>query len=74
MEKFWVLVLAILIFLLFIFLFWILTHGYVKKKYGTRMWKHWPSRLSYWQAAILYSIGLTFITIYLLKWANVLTF
>jgi hypothetical protein len=39
-----------------------------------KMWKHWPAKLSYWQAAIFYSIGFTFITMYLLKWGNVLTF
>jgi hypothetical protein len=74
MEKIWVLIIAILIIFIYTFLFWILTRGYAKKKYGTKMWKHWPMRLSYWQAAILYSIGFTFITMYLLKWGNVLTF
>ncbi|MFD2561441.1 hypothetical protein [Aquimarina rubra] len=74
MEKKWLLLITILIFLLFTFLFWVLTIGYAKKGYGTKMWKHWPTRLSYWQAAILYSIGLTAITMFLLKWGNILTF
>ena len=74
MGKIEVFLIAILIFLIFTFLFWILTRGYAKKKYGTKMWKHWPSRLSYWQAAIFYSIGFTFIIMYLLKWGNVLAF
>ena len=74
MEKIWMLGIVLLILIIFIFLFWILTSGYAKKKYGTKMWKHWPTKLSYWQAAILYSVGFTFITMLLLKWANVLTF
>ncbi|RIA09178.1 hypothetical protein OE09_1007 [Flavobacteriaceae bacterium MAR_2010_72] len=73
MEKQWPVFIAISIFLIFIFLFWKLTSGYAKKGYGTKMWKHWPTRLSYWQAAILYSVGLTTLTMVLLKWSNVIS-
>jgi hypothetical protein len=51
-----------------------ITRNYAKKEYGKKMWKHGATRLSYWQAAILYSIGFTAITMFLLKWGNVLTF
>lgn len=74
MEKIWVLLIAILIFLVFAFLFWRLTAGDAKKEYGTKMWKHWPTRLSYWQGVVLYGVGFTIITMLLLKWGNVLTF
>lgn len=74
MEKKWILLIAILIFLIFTFLFWKLTSGYAKKGYGKKMWKHGPTRLSYWQAAILYGAGFTTITMFLLKWGNVLAF
>jgi len=74
MEKIWILVIAILIFLVFVFLFWKLTNSGAKKEYGAKMWKHWPTRLAYWQAAILYSVGFTVITMFLLKWGNVLVF
>lgn len=74
MEKFWVLLIAILIFLAFVFLFWMLTSGDVKKEYGTKMWKHWPTRLSYWQGAVFYSVGFTIITMLLLKWGKILSF
>jgi hypothetical protein len=70
MEKKWILLIAILIFLIFTFLFWRLTSGYAKKEYGTKIWKHWPAKLSYWQAAIFYSAGFTTITMFLLKWAK----
>lgn len=74
MEKIWILLIAILIFLVYVFLFWKLTSGGAKKEYGSKMWKHWPTRLAYWQAAILYSVGFTVITMFLLKWGNILVF
>ncbi len=74
MEKIWVLLIAILIFLVFAYLIWRLTSGDLKKEYGTAMWNHWPSRLYYWQGVVLYGVALTLITMFLLKWANVLTF
>ena len=74
MENYWILLLGLGIFVLCIVLFWVLTRRYVQKEYGKKLWKHWPSRLSYWQAAILYSAGATFLLLFLLKWGNVLTF
>lgn len=74
MDKTWILLTAALIFVLFIFIYWRLTHGYAKKKYGMKVWKHWPMRLSYWQSAVLYSVGFTFLTMFLLKWSDILTF
>ena len=70
MEKTGILIIAILIFLLFIFLFWRITSGHAEKEYGAKMWKHWPAQLSYWQAAILYSTGATAIVMVILKWAD----
>ncbi|MEM7086034.1 MAG: hypothetical protein AAF489_07620 [Bacteroidota bacterium] len=74
MEKTWVLIIAISIFLVGLFLFWKLVGVDAKKKYGTKMWKHGPTRLSYWQAAIFYSASFTILSMLLLKWGNVLTF
>jgi len=74
MENKWILLIAVLIFIIFIFLFLWLGSGYFKKEYGTKMWNHWPTRLSNWQAAIFYSVILTIITMFLLKWTTVLTF
>jgi len=73
MENHWIALIALLIFAIFIFLFWRITNKYTKKEYGTKMWKHWPAKLSYWQAAILYSTGFTVITLFILKSANVFT-
>jgi len=73
MEKKWILLIAVLIFIIFTFLLLRLGSGYVKKEYGTKMWNSWPSRLYNWQAVIFYSVVLTIITMFLLKWVNVLT-
>ncbi len=74
MEKIWILLIAILIFLVTAFLFWKLIGVDAKKEYGTKKWNHWPTRLSYWQGLVLYSAGFTFLIMFLLKWLNVLTF
>jgi len=74
MEKKWILIIAIMIFIIFTFLILRLGSVYYKKEYGAKMWKQWPSRLYNWQAAIFYSLVLTTITMFLLKWAKVLTF
>jgi len=46
----------------------------MKKEYGEKMFKLWSSRLYYWQAAIYFSAVLAVLVMFLLKWANVLTF
>ncbi len=69
-----VLLIGILIFITFIFLFWLFTRNYVKKEYGIKMWKNGSAKLSYWQAAILYSAGLTFVTMFILQWVEILKF
>jgi Flp pilus assembly protein protease CpaA len=74
MEKIWVLITAIVLLFFYAFLLWRLTSGDTKKEYGSKMWKHWPTRLYFWQGIILYSVGFTIITMFLLKWGNILTF
>jgi hypothetical protein len=72
MTKTWVI--AISLFLIITFLFWRLTSGHFKKEYGKRLWEKWGTRLFYWQGAIYTSTGITILIMFLLKWANVLTF
>ncbi len=72
MENIWII--AISVFVLSIFLFWKLTKGHFKKEYGKKIWKHWGARTFYWQGAIFVGTGVTFLTMFLLKYANVLTF
>ena len=74
MERKWILLIAVIIFMLFTLLILRLARGYYKKEYGSKMWKQWPTRLSNWQAAIFYSLILTTIVMFLLKWTKVITF
>lgn len=74
MDKIWILLIAVLIFIVSTFLFLKFGGRYYKKEYGKKMWKQWPTRLYNWQAAIFYGVVLTMIVMFLLKWTNVLTF
>jgi heme/copper-type cytochrome/quinol oxidase subunit 2 len=74
MENIIIIIIAVLIFLLYTFLFWKFTSGDVKREYGVKMWKNWTVKLYYWQAAVFYSLGFTAITLFLFKWGNVLNF
>jgi len=74
MEKIWIILIAISLFLIVTFLYWKLTNGYAEKEYGKKMFKQWGTRTSYWTGALFFSGGITVFLIYLLKWGNVLTF
>lgn len=72
MEKNWLI--AILLFLIFTFLFWRFTREKFNKEYGKSVKKLWTARLYYWQAAIYAGAGVAFLLMFVLRWANILTF
>ena len=72
MENISVIGIALLIFLIFGFIFYKLFRATVKKEYGSKMYAHWPTQLSLWQTVILYSTVLTTIVLFGLKWMNIL--
>jgi hypothetical protein len=74
MEKIWILLIAVLLFLGITFLFWKFTRGYAKKESGNKMWQQWTTRTYYWQFVLLVSGALTVLVLFILKWAKVLTF
>lgn len=74
MENYRIIGIAFVIFLFFIVLYYRLSHKYIKDKYGLKVWSHWPSKLYYWQAAVLYSVGGTALVMYALKWSQVVVF
>ena len=74
MDKIVFLLIAVAIFIVFLFLFNKIVAVNAKKEYSKKEWKHWPTRLNYWQAAILYSTSFTVVTVFLLKWTNILSF
>ena len=74
MEITWLVLIAISLFLIITFLYYLLTSGYAEKEYGKKMWKQWGTRTFYWTRALFVSGGVTVLVIYLLKYGNVLTF
>ncbi len=65
---------AILVFLGTIFIYWWIMRSYSKKELGKKMYKQGYARLYFWQGAIFTGTGVTFLVMFLLKWANILTF
>lgn len=74
MEKSWLIGIIILIFLIVIFLYWKVSIGPFKREYGEKRRKIWGQRTFYWEGVIYGSTGITILLLFLLKWANVLTF
>ncbi len=72
MEKIWIVLITISLFLISTFLIWRITANYRKKEYGKKMWK--LARIYYWQSVIFVSTGVTFLIMFLFNWANILTF
>ncbi|MGA9237652.1 hypothetical protein [Robiginitalea sp.] len=74
MEKVGLIVLAIVIFSILGIIFYMSMKGYVSEAYGKKWLTLWGNKLYFWQSLIFISIAGTVLILYLLKWANVLTF
>jgi hypothetical protein len=74
MEKTWSILIAILLFLILTYVYWLMTSGFVKKVHGKTVWRQWGTRMFYWTGALFMSGGATVLVILFLKWANLLTF
>jgi hypothetical protein len=72
MVKLWIL--AGVIFLILTLITAKITIGMTKKQTSQKMWLVWGLRTMYWQAVILISGSLTYVTMMLLKWGNILKF
>lgn len=68
------LALAIIIFAVTTFLFWKALNVYYKNEFGKKTWKLGGGRVYFWQSALFVGTGTTFLIMYLLKWADVLSF
>jgi len=73
MDKLWITIIAISIFLIITLIYWKFTRKTIKTKYGHN-WKKWGARTFYWQDAIYTITGITFLILVILKWTDVLTF
>ncbi|TVZ26566.1 hypothetical protein JM83_1540 [Gillisia sp. Hel_I_86] len=73
MEKIWVIIIAISIFLIITLIYWKFTRETINTKYG-KIYKIWGARTFYWQSAIYTITGITFLILVILKWTDILTF
>ncbi|MGB5242685.1 MAG: hypothetical protein WBN28_13710 [Lutimonas sp.] len=74
MEKTWIIAIAVVIFLSINLLFSKILKSYVGKAFGEQWLDVWGNKLYFWQSSIFVSTAGTFLTMYLLKWAKLLTF
>ena len=74
MEKIWILILAFAIFLVLNFVFYRSMKSYVKSAFGKKWLKLWSNKLYFWQSSVFVSIAGTALIMFVLKWANVLSF
>lgn len=73
MEIIWII--AIGLFVITLFFYWRISKNFFKNEvFSTGTWKTGETKLSYWQGAVLVSSGATILIIFVLKWANILTF
>ncbi len=73
MEKIWIIIIAIAIFLILNFLFYKSLYGYVKKEVGEKMWKIGigGNKFGFWQSSMFFSTAGTALILYILKWGQV---
>jgi dTDP-4-dehydrorhamnose 3,5-epimerase-like enzyme len=74
MNKIWMIIIGIAIFLIINFLYYKSMKGYVKESFGKKWLNVWGNKVWFWQSSIFVSTGGTVLVMYLLKWSNVLTF
>lgn len=72
MDKTWIIVLAISIFILTTIVYLRITNKHFKKIYGHN--RKWGARMFYWQDAIYICTGVTFLILVIIKYTNIMTF
>ena len=72
MTKYWII--PISLFAIFMVKVTCISWKYYKKQYNEKTWKIWGLSISYWEGVATVSSGLTILTLFLLKWTNLLRF
>ena len=72
MDENWII--AIFLFVLITFLVWKFSVGRYKREFSKKRRKLTGQRAFYWEGVLGISIGLTFLTLLLLRWVDLLTF
>ena len=74
MNKIWIIITAIAIFLIINLLYYKIMRGFVKESLGKKWLSVWGNKVYFWQSSIFVSTGFTVLIIFILKWSNVLAF
>ena len=74
MEHIWILIIAGAIFLIWCFVFYNVMKGYVKEEFGKKWLSIWGNKVYFWQSLVFMSLSGMVLTMYLLKWVEILSF
>ncbi len=74
MNKIWIIITVIAIFLIINFLYYKSMKGFIRESLGKKWLSVWGNKVYFWQSSIFVSTAGTALAIYILKWSNVLTF
>lgn len=74
MERIEIITIAAVIFLTVGFLFYRIMRGYVKETYGKKWMNLWGNKVYFWQSLLFVSMAGTALALFVLRWAEVLTF
>lgn len=72
MDYIWII--AVLLFITTVIIVWQLSVGRYKKEFGEKYRKLRGQKTFYWEGVIGISFGITFLILFVLRWANFLTF
>ncbi len=72
MTKFWIITISL--FAVFATLITWVSWNYYKRRNSGKTWKIWGLSIAYWEGVVVVSCGLIALTLFLLKWTNLLTF
>jgi len=74
MDKIWIVIITILVFLLVGFVSYRIMKSYVHEAYGKKWLTLWGNKVYFWQSLIFISMAGTVLFMYILKWGIVLAF
>lgn len=74
MNKIWIIITAITIFIIINFIYYKSMKGFVKESLGKKWLNVWGNKVYFWQSSIFVSTAGAVLAMYILKLSNVLTF
>ncbi len=74
MEKIWLVLIVIAVFSVSGFIFYKSMRSYVREEFGKKWLKIWGNKIYFWQSLVFASGATTVLVLFLLKWAQIVTF